>query len=87
MPDGNVQRKLAGIPVVAILGVITLLTGIFVAYIAASPIFTGVPVNPYYLAGMVGVFVVGLLIYEVSTMYQKSKGIDISKRFSMIPPE
>jgi len=83
----NVQRKLAGIPVVAILGVITLLTGIFVAYIAASPIFTGVPVNPYYLAGMVGVFVVGLLIYEVSTMYQKSKGIDISKRFSMIPPE
>jgi amino acid transporter len=83
----NVQRKVAGIPVVAILGVITLLTGIFVAYIAATPVFTGAPVNPYYLAGMVGVFVVGLLIYEASRMYQKSKGIDISLRFSMIPPE
>ena len=42
----NVRRKLAGIPVVAILGVITLLTGIFVACIAASPIFTYAPVNP-----------------------------------------
>jgi len=83
----NVQRKLAGIPIVAILGVITLLTGIFVAYIAASPIFTGAPVNPYYMAGMIGVFVVGLVIYEVSALYQKSKGIDISLRFKQVPPE
>ncbi len=82
-----VQRKLAGIPVVAILGAITLLTGIFVAYIAASPIFTGAPVNPVYLGGLVGVFVVGLLIYYVSSAYQKSKGIDISLRFKAIPPE
>ncbi|MGA3109942.1 MAG: APC family permease [Candidatus Bathyarchaeia archaeon] len=83
----NVRRKLAGIPVVAILGVITLLTGIFVACIAASPIFTYAPVNPLYLAGMLGVFIVGLAIYEVSALYQKSKGIDLSLRFREIPPE
>jgi len=83
----NVQRKLAGVPVVAILGVITFLTGIFVAYIAASPIFTGAPVNPFYLAGMIGVFVVGLLIYYASALYQKSKGIDLAIRFKAIPPE
>ena len=82
-----VQRKLAGVPVVAILGAITLVTGIFVAYIAASPIFTGAPVNPYYLAGLIGVFVVGLLIYGASAAYQKSKGIDLSLRFRAIPPE
>jgi amino acid transporter len=82
-----VQRKLAGVPVVAILGVITFLTGIFVAYIAASPIFTGVPINPYYLVGMIGVFVVGLIIYFVSAQYQKSKGIDMSMRFKRLPPE
>jgi amino acid transporter len=83
----NVQRKLGGVPVVTILGFITLITGIFVAYIAASPIFTGAPVNPYYLAGMIGVFVVGLLIYYASALYQKSKGIDLSLRFKAIPPE
>jgi amino acid transporter len=82
-----VQRKLAGVPVVAILGVITFFTGIFVAYIAASPIFTGVPINPYYLVGMIGVFVVGLIIYFVSAQYQKSKGIDMSMRFKRLPPE
>jgi divalent metal cation (Fe/Co/Zn/Cd) transporter len=78
---------LAGVPVVAILGVITLLTGIFVAYIAASPVFTGAPVNPYYFAGMIGVFVVGLIIYEASALYQKSKGVDLSIRFKQLPPE
>jgi len=83
----SVQRKLAGVPVVVILGFITLLTGIFVAYIAASPVFTGAPVNPYYFAGMVGVFVVGLLIYEASALYQKSKGIEIGIRFKEVPPE
>jgi len=83
----SVQRKLAGVPVIAILGFITLLTGIFVAYIAASPVFTGAPVNPYYFAGMIGVFVVGLLIYEASALYQKSKGIDIAVRFKQVPPE
>jgi amino acid transporter len=83
----SVQRKLAGVPVVAILGVITLLTGIFVAYIAASPVFTGAPVNPYYFAGMIGVFVVGLIIYEASALYQKSKGVDLSIRFKQLPPE
>ncbi|HUK49597.1 MAG TPA: APC family permease [Terriglobales bacterium] len=82
-----VKRRIAGVPVVAILGVITFLTGLFVAYIAASPIFTNVPVNPYYLVGMIGVFAVGLIIYFVSAAYHKSKGIDMSMRFKQLPPE
>ncbi|HUK27908.1 MAG TPA: APC family permease [Candidatus Acidoferrales bacterium] len=82
-----VKRRIAGVPVVAILGVITFLTGLFVAYIAASPIFTGVPVNPFYLVGMIGVFVVGLVIYFISAAYQKSKGVDMSMRFKRLPPE
>lgn len=83
----SVQRKIAGVPLIAILGVLTLLTGIFVAFIAASPIFTGAPVNPYYIIAMAVIFIVGLLAYEGSLHYQKSKGIDLSVRFKQIPPE
>lgn len=83
----NVKRRLGGVPVIAILGVATLLTGLFVAYIAASPIFTGAAVNPLYLAGLAGVFISGLVIYEISAYYHKSKGIDLSLTFNQIPPE
>jgi len=83
----NVQRKLGGVPVIAILGAITFVTGVFVACIAASPIFTGAPINPYYLLGLAGVFIVGLVIYGTSVGYQKSRGFDLSLRFKQIPPE
>ena len=83
----NVQRKIAGVPVIALLGVATFLTGAFVAVIAASPIFTGAPINPFYLVGLAGVFVSGLIIYWVSTAWNKSRGIDLSLRFKEIPPE
>jgi amino acid transporter len=83
----NVQRKLGGVPVIAILGVITFLTGIFVAVVAASPIFTGAPINPYYIIGLASVFVGGFVIYEASVYYHKSKGLDLAMRFKQIPPE
>jgi len=82
-----VQRKLGGLPVIAILGTITFLTGIFVAFVAASPIFTGTAVNPYYLVGLASVFISGLIIYEISALYHKSKGLDLSLVFKQIPPE
>jgi amino acid transporter len=83
----NVKRKLGGIPIVAILGAITFLTGIFVAVVAASPVFTGAAINPYYIIALASVFVAGLVIYEVSVHYHKSQGLDLSMRFKQIPPE
>lgn len=82
-----VQRKLGGVPIVAILGFLTVIIGIFVAAIGASPIFTGAPVNPYYILGMISIFIGGLLIYEISVHYQNRKGVEFSLRFKEIPPE
>jgi amino acid transporter len=83
----NVQRRLGGVPVVAILGIATFVTGAFVAVIAASPIFTGAALNPYYLLGLLLVFVSGLIIYWISSAWNRSRGVDLSLRFKEIPPE
>jgi basic amino acid/polyamine antiporter, APA family len=83
----DVQRTVGGVPVIAILGAITFVTGVFVACVAASPIFTGAAINPYYLIGLASVFISGLVIYEISVHYHKSKGLDLSIRFKQIPPE
>ena len=83
-----VQRRIGGMPVIALLGLITFLVGLFVAVTAASPAYTGAAVNPYYIAGLVGVFVAGFAIYWISYAYQKSsKGVDLMMRFREIPPE
>lgn len=83
----NVQRKLGGVPVIAILGAITFVTGVFVACVSASPVFTGAPINPYYILALASVFIAGFIIYEISVHYHKSKGFDLSIRFKQIPPE
>jgi amino acid transporter len=83
----NVQRRIAGVPVVALLGVATFITGVFVAVTAASPIATGSTLNPYYLLGLALVFISGLVIYTISSALNKQKGVDLSLRFKEIPPE
>ncbi len=83
----NVRRKIGGVPVISILGGVTLVTGIAVAGIAASPIFTNAPLNPLYLVGLGGVFVLGLVVYSISSAWNKRRGVDLSLRFKEIPPE
>jgi hypothetical protein len=61
--------------------------GVFVAVAAASPAYTGAPVNPYYIAGLASVFVGGLVIYAISYYYNKGRGVDLMLRFKEIPPE
>jgi len=83
----SVQRRIGGVPVVAIVGLATFLIGAFVAVAAASPAYTGAAINPNYLIALVGVFAAGLLIYAVSYYYQKGRGVDLMMRFREIPPE
>jgi amino acid transporter len=87
LAPANVQRKIGGVPVIALLGLATIIVGVFVAYTAAAPVFTGAPVNPVYLLGLVAVFIAGLVVYFVSYYYYKSKGFNLALRFAEIPPE
>jgi amino acid transporter len=81
-----VQYKIGGIPIMAIFGVITAFTGIFVSATVVLPQFTGAPVNPYYLAAIIVTMIVGLVIYGIAYWHNKQRGIDMTIGFTEIPP-
>lgn len=80
-----VRAKVAGIPIISLLGLVTLLVSAGVAYATLSPAFVGT-LNPAYLAVILGTYVAALLIYGLSTIYHR-KRIPIQLTFKEIPPE
>ena len=84
-PPAN--KRIVGIPVISILGLIVALVGVLIAYSAAAPAFTGTAVNAQYLVFLALVFLAGLVVYGVSYYIRKRQGIDLSMILKTIPPE
>lgn len=82
-----VNKRIAGFPIISLFGAIAAVVGVAIAYAAATPAFTGSPVNPIYLLFLLLVFVLGLMIYGASNYLRKRQGFDLSKNFKEIPPE
>jgi len=87
-----VKKKLAGIPVITIMGVVGLALMAYLTYAAVSPAITPPPSGPpvvqafIYAAAPITI-IAGIIIYQVSYYYRKSKGIDLRLVFQEIPPE
>ncbi|MHA1581347.1 MAG: APC family permease [Candidatus Baldrarchaeia archaeon] len=81
-----VRAKIGNMPVVSILGAITLVISVWLAYAGAMPVISG-PVDPIAIAFSFGVFGVGLVVYFVSSWYHKAKGIPLELSFKELPPE
>lgn len=85
-PPG-LRAKVLGIPLIAIAGVINLI--LFTAVLYASfklPAFSG-PVGPAATAFVVGIYVVGFMLYFVSAGVRKQQGVDFELLYGEIPPE
>jgi APA family basic amino acid/polyamine antiporter len=84
---GWLGRKVAGIPLLTIIGFITTVSFAFVGYIGfTSVVVNSVPIN--VTAATVAIVVaVGFAIFYASKWYHKSKGLDISMALREIPPE
>lgn len=81
-----VTRKIAGVPVIVIMGVLSIVDGIAVAYATLSPQISG-PFNPAYIS-MTGLFfVAGFAYYWLSYVIQKKRGIPVDIMHREIPPE
>ncbi|HZW85682.1 MAG TPA: APC family permease [Nitrososphaerales archaeon] len=83
---GWVGKKVAGIPLVSLVGLATAVGFGYVGYDAYSnPAITSPNFNSLALVG--SLIVVGLVLYFVSKAYYRGKGIDISMALKEIPPE
>jgi amino acid transporter len=84
--NSPVKYRIAGVPVLSILGAISFLT--FAGYVVNS-VTTSVFYTPTgYQAGFL-VFLFGATIvwYFIVAAYRRSQGIDISKAFAQLPPD
>lgn len=76
-----VKWEIFGIPVMSILGAFTFIVGWFFLYLAIRNF------PPVVMLTLLGVMLIGLIIYLVQQNKNKKEGVDISKIYSQIPPE
>lgn len=82
-----VRRRIGGIPVISLLSVGNLI--LFTLILIASfdtPAFSG-PTSGRAIAFVVGIYVVGAILYFVSRAMQKQRGVDLDLLYKEIPPE
>jgi hypothetical protein len=80
-----VKKKVGGIPVISILGLLTFLVSAFVATATLLPAYVGT-INYTYVAAIIVTYIVAIVIYFVSSTYRKNK-IPLELTFKEIPPE
>jgi amino acid transporter len=80
------QKRIAGIPVVSILGFLTLAVSLFTEWAVAQPFFEG-DAEPSQYITVGGMAITPIVIYVIAHYYHKGKGIPLSVQFSQVPPE
>lgn len=85
-PDAA-RRRIAGVPVISLLGAgnLALFTLILVASFK-TPAFSG-PTGGRAIAFVVGIYLVGAVLYFVSRAVQRARGVDLDLLYKEIPPE
>jgi amino acid transporter len=82
----TVKRRVLGIPVISILGLIGFFYSMFIAIASLAPSFVGtVPVESYVM--ILAIALAAIIIYSISYVYHKSKGVPLGLTFKEIPPE
>jgi amino acid transporter len=82
------RKKVAGIPVITVLGVLTTISFLYIGYLAlVNPLITTVTPLTLY-GGLIAFLIVFgcIAMYYASVMYHKKHGLDIELAFKEIPP-
>jgi len=81
-----VTKKVAGIPLITIMGLIAVILSAWLVYAGFMPAIAG-SINPTYVAFTFGVYVVGFIIYAIASVYRKQTGLPLEMSFTEVPPE
>jgi amino acid transporter len=80
------QRRIGGIPVISILGFLTLAISIFTEWAVAQPFFKGDAEFEQYIT-VAAMALAPIVIYVIAHFYHQSRGIPLALQFSQVPPE
>ena len=81
-----IRRSIAGIPVLSLVGVVALLVYVLFFY----PLATNNTLGAYTTTGWVATGIIagiGILIYPISYLINKARGVDLGLAFRELPPE
>lgn len=81
-----VTYKLGPVPLLTIIGVVGVFASLFISYSTILPSFNGFPINPIYVVSMLFVMVAALIVYAISYLYQRSRGVPIDLATKELPP-
>lgn len=76
-----VKWEILGLPLITILGAFTFIAGWFFIYLSF------INFSPWIMMTLIGIMLIGLIIYLYQQNKNKKEGIDVSKIYSQIPPE
>jgi basic amino acid/polyamine antiporter, APA family len=82
-----VNRRVGGIPLMSVVGALSLVALVIEAWTFLTDPSAGLNGHPALVWMNIGIFVSGLVIYFVAKAIQRSRGVDISRRFAEIPIE
>lgn len=82
-----VQKKLAGIPVISIVGFLTAAVSAWTVYSTTVPAITGLTDLVYLTTTVIVLAVIPFIIYYTAYFYWKAKGVPIELQFKEIPPD
>jgi amino acid transporter len=80
-----VNQRFAGIPVITIIGVLSLVTSAFFAWVFLTDPMAGM--SPTMIVFNLVVFFSGLVVYFVAKWIQARRGIDVSRSYKELPSE
>ena len=82
-----VKKKIAGVPIISILGLLTLLLSIALEYFVLLPFLEGIANSTYIWITLLIFVLPPFVIYYVSKAYHKTQGVRMELQFKEIPPD
>jgi len=79
------RKKVVGIPIVTVLGVLCSISFAYMGYIAyTNPLITSPTLSGLEIS--VGILIACFIVYYASLAYHKQRGLDIEMAFKELPP-
>lgn len=85
--DPIAKKKLLGVPLLSLLGVLSIITSLIVVYSIILPAIGGSSFLSILVEGIIPTFIIGAIIYAIAYAARKGQGIDLSVIGKEIPPE
>jgi len=82
-----VNQRVLGIPVITIIGVLSVVAQGFMAWVFLRDPSAGLNGNPKMVWFNIIVFLSGLVVYYVAKFVQRSRGVDVDLSFKQVPEE